>query len=110
MFNFVKSGNCRVEASYRVAYHLGVAGKPFFDGELAKKIILDVVKCVHPKQEGDYSAISLSRHTIQRRQQEIARYVLLTSEKSEAGIIFTFACCRRIYGYNRFSTITYFYS
>ena len=73
MSNFVKSGNCRVEASYRVAYYLGVAGKPFSDGELVKKIILDVVKCVHPKQEGDYSAISLSRHTIQRRQQEIAR-------------------------------------
>ena len=49
MSNFVKSGNCRVEASYRVAYHLGVAGKPFSDGELVKKIILDVVKCVHPK-------------------------------------------------------------
>ena len=73
MSNFVKSGSCRVEASYHVAYHLGVAGKPFFDGELVKKIILDVVKCVHPKQEGDYSAISLSRHLIQRRQQEIAR-------------------------------------
>ena len=34
---------------------------------------MDVVKCVHPKQEGDCSAISFSRHTIQRRQQEIAR-------------------------------------
>ena len=42
MSNFVKSGNCRVEASYRVAYHLGDAGKPFSDGELVKKIILDV--------------------------------------------------------------------
>ena len=33
---FAESTNSRCEASYRVAYHLGVAGKPYFDGELVK--------------------------------------------------------------------------
>ena len=34
---FAKSTNNRCEASYRVAHHLGVAGKPYSDGELMKR-------------------------------------------------------------------------
>ena len=37
MSTFIKSTNNRYEASYRVAYHLGVAGKPYSDGELVKQ-------------------------------------------------------------------------
>ena len=45
---FAKSTNSRCEASYRVAYHLGVAGKPYSDGELVKRCLIDVVKCISP--------------------------------------------------------------
>ena len=69
----MKSTNSRCEASYRVAYHLGVAGKPFSDGELVKRCLIDVVKCIHPGKENDYSSIPLSRVTIQRRQDDIAK-------------------------------------
>ena len=44
---FAKSTNSRCEASYRVAYHLGAAGKPYSDGELVKRCLIDVVKCIH---------------------------------------------------------------
>ena len=37
MSYFTKSDNNRCEASYRVAYHLGVAGKSYSDGELVKR-------------------------------------------------------------------------
>ena len=43
MSSFIKSTNSRCEASCRVAYHLGVAGKPFSDGELVKRCFIDVV-------------------------------------------------------------------
>ncbi|KAG8239676.1 hypothetical protein J437_LFUL013899 [Ladona fulva] len=66
MSTFVKSTNNRSEASYRVAYRLGVAGKPYSDGELVKGCIMDVVKCIHPGKEADYSSIPLSRDTVQR--------------------------------------------
>ena len=33
---FAKFTNSRCEASYRVAYHVGVAGKPYSDGKLVK--------------------------------------------------------------------------
>ena len=36
MSTFIKPANNHCEASYRVAYHLGVAGKPYSDGELVK--------------------------------------------------------------------------
>ena len=44
---FAKSTNSRCEASYIVVYHLGVAGKPYSDGELVKRCLIDVVKCIH---------------------------------------------------------------
>ena len=50
---FAKSTNSRCEASYRVAYHLGAAGKPYSDGELVKRCLIDVVKCIHPGKEAD---------------------------------------------------------
>ena len=43
MSTFTKSDNNCCEASYRVAYHLGVAGKPYSDGELVKRCLIDVV-------------------------------------------------------------------
>ena len=74
MSTFTKSdNNNRCEASFRVAYHLGVAGKPYSDGELVKRCLIDVVKCIYPGEETDYSLISLSRYTIQRRQNDIAK-------------------------------------
>ena len=69
---FAESTNSRCEASYRVAYHLGVAGKPYSDGELVKRCLIDVVICIYHGKEADYSSISLSRVTIQRRQDDIA--------------------------------------
>ena len=75
---FAKSTNSRCEASYRVAYHLGVAGKPYSDGELVKRCLIDVAKCINPAKEADYSSISLSRVTIQRRQDDIAQQLKLS--------------------------------
>ena len=69
---FSESTNSRCEASYRVAYHLGVAGKPYSDGELVKRCLIDVVKCIYSGKEADYSSIALSRVTMQRRQDDIA--------------------------------------
>ena len=56
---FAKSTHSRCEASYKVVYHLGVAGKPFSDGELVKRCLIDVVECIHPGKEADYSSIAL---------------------------------------------------
>ena len=72
MSTFTKSDNNRCEASYRVVYHLGLAEKPYSDGELDKRCLIDVVKCIHPGKETDYSSVALSRCTIQRRQNDIA--------------------------------------
>ena len=72
MSAFVKTTNKRSEASNRVAYRLGVAGKPYSDGELVKSCIMDVVKCIHPGKETDYSLIPLSRDTVPCRQSNIA--------------------------------------
>ena len=74
---FAKSTNSRCEASYRVAYHLGVAGKPYSDGELVKRCLIDVVKCIHSGKEADYS-IALSRVAMQRRQDDIAQQLKLS--------------------------------
>ena len=70
---FVKSTNSSCEASYRVAYHFGVAEKPHSVGELVKRCLIDVVKCIHFRKEADYSSIALSRVTMQRRQDDIAQ-------------------------------------
>ena len=78
MSSFMKSTNSCCEASYRVAYHLGVAGKPFSDGELVKRFLIDVVKCIYPGKENDYSSIPLSRVKIQRRQDNIAKQLALS--------------------------------
>ena len=71
---FAKSTNSRCEASYRVAYHLGGTGKPYSDGELVKRCLINV-KCIHPGKEADfnYSSIALSRVAMQRRQDNIAQ-------------------------------------
>ena len=73
MFTFTKSTNSRCESSYIVAYHFGVAGKLYSEGELVKRCLIDVVKCIHPGKESDYSSIARSRATIQRRQDDIAK-------------------------------------
>ena len=75
---FAKSTNSRCEASYRVAHHLGVAGKPYSDGELVKRCLMDVVECIHSGKETDYSSIALSRVTMQRRQDDIAQQLKLS--------------------------------
>ena len=75
---FAKSTNSRCKASYRVVYHLGVAGKPYSDGELVKRFLIDVVKCIHPGKKADYSSIALSRVTMQRRQDDIAQQLKLS--------------------------------
>ena len=77
MSTFIKPTNNRCEASYRVAYHLGVAGKPYSDGELVKRCLVDVVKCIHPGKEADYSSLALSRNTIQRRKDDTAKQLSL---------------------------------
>ena len=78
MSTFIKSTNNRCEASYRVAHHLGVAGKTYSDGELVKRCLIDVVKCIHPGKEADYLSLALSRNTIQRRQDDIAKQLSLS--------------------------------
>ena len=78
MSTFIKSTNNRREASYRDAYHLGAAGKPYFDGELVKRCLIDVVKCIHPGKKADYLSLALSRYTIQRWQDNIAKQLSLS--------------------------------
>ena len=75
---FAKSTNSRCEALYRVAYHLGVAGKPYCDSELVKQCLIDVAKCIHPGKEADYSSITRSRVTMQRRQDDIPQQLKLS--------------------------------
>lgn len=65
MSPFVKTSNKRSVAFYRVAYSLGVTGKPFSDGELVKSSIMNVVKCIDPGKEIDYSLIPLSHDPVQ---------------------------------------------
>ena len=78
---FVKTTSNRSEASYRVAHHVGVAGKPYSDGELVKRCIIDAVKCIHPGKEAEYASIALSRDTVQRRQCDIAQQIKLSLQK-----------------------------
>ena len=75
---FAKSTNSRCEASRREAYHLSVAGKPYSDGELVKRCLIDVVKGIHPRKEADYASIALSRVTMHRRQDDIAQQLKLS--------------------------------
>ena len=77
---FAKSTNSRCEASYNVAYRLGVAGKPHSDGELVKRCLIDVVKCIHSWKEADYSSIALSRVTMQHRQDDTAQQLKLSQQ------------------------------
>ena len=74
---FAKSTNSHCDASYRVAYHLGIAKKPYSDGKLMKRCLIDV-KYVHSGKEVDYSSIALSRVTMQRRQDDIAQQLKLS--------------------------------
>ena len=78
MSTFTKSDSNRCEAFCRVAYHLGLAGKPYSDGVLVKRCLIDVVKCIHPGKKTDYSSITLSRYTIQRPQNDIAKQLALS--------------------------------
>ena len=78
MSTFTKYDNNRCEVCYRMAYHLGVTGKSYSDGELVKRYLIDVVKCIHPVKETDYSSIALSRCTIQRRRNDIAKQLTLS--------------------------------
>ena len=75
---FAKSTNSRFEASYRVAYHLDIAGKPYSDGEFVKRCLIDVAKCIYSGKEADYSSIALSLVTVQRRQDDIAQQLKLS--------------------------------
>ena len=74
---FAKSTNSRCEASYRVAYHLGVP-EPYSDCELVKRCLIDVVKCIYSGKEADYSSIALSLVTMQRRQDDGAQQLKLS--------------------------------
>ena len=70
---FKASGhNPAVEATYRVAFQLGAAGKPYSDVELFKTCLLEVVQCLEPSQIQKYKELPLSRRTIVRRQEELA--------------------------------------
>ena len=75
---FAKSTNSCCEASYRVAYHLGVARKPYSGGELVKRCLIDVAKCIHSGKEVDYYLIAFSRVILQRRQDDIALQLKLS--------------------------------
>ena len=78
MSTFTKSDNNRCEASYRLAYHLGVAGKPYSDGELVKRCLINLVEGIYRGEETDYSLIAFSRYTIQCRQNDIAKQLNLS--------------------------------
>ena len=58
-----KSTNSCCEASYKVAYHFGIARKPYSEGELVKRCLIDVVKCIHSGKVADYFSIAFSRVT-----------------------------------------------
>ena len=61
-----------------MAYHLGVAGKPYSDGELVKRCLINVVKCIYSGKKADYSSIALSRVTMQSRQDDIVQQLKLS--------------------------------
>ena len=69
----VKSINNRCKGCCRMAHHLDSAGKPYSDGELVKRCLLDVFKCIDLNKETDYSSIALSHVPMQRRQCNIAQ-------------------------------------
>ena len=51
-------------ASYRVAYSIAKHSKPFSDGELFKKCMLNVADQVRPEQRQKFEEVSLSRRTM----------------------------------------------
>ena len=76
-----------------MAYHLGVAGKPYSDGEPVKRCLMDVVECIHSGKKADYSSIALSRVTMQRRQDDIAQQLKLSlqAKKNKKKSLFSLA-------------------
>ena len=73
MSAFTKSDNNHCKVFYHVAYHLGIEGKPYFDGKLVKRCLIYVVKCIYPGKETEYLSIALSHYTIQHCQNDIAK-------------------------------------
>ena len=56
---FTKSTNNSWKVSNRVAYNFVVPGKTYSDGQLVKRCLIDVVKCVHPGKKIEYLSIAL---------------------------------------------------
>ena len=53
---------------------IGRWSEPYSDGELLKRCLINVVKCIHSGKEAEYSSFALSRVTMQRRD-DIAQQV-----------------------------------
>lgn len=58
-----------------------------------KACILEAIKCIHPGKETEYSAIPLSRDTVQRHQSDIAEQLKLSVQKkiNSEGSVFALA-------------------
>ena len=75
---FTKSDNNHCKASYRLAYHLVVVGKPYSDGEFVKRCLINVAKCIHSGKQTDYSSIPLSHYMIECCQNDMAKQLTLS--------------------------------
>ena len=51
--------------------------KHYSNQELVKRCLVDVVECIHPEKETDYSSIALSRVSMHRRQCNIPQQLKL---------------------------------
>ena len=61
-----------LHASYKVAYNVAKAGKPFAEGEFVKNCLIDVAECICPSLVSKFEEIKLSRQTVSRRVQDLA--------------------------------------
>ena len=78
MCTFTMSDDNRCEASYRVAYYLGVAGGLIPKGILLSNVSSTWFSAFILVRKLDYSSIALSRYTIQRRQNDTAKQLTLS--------------------------------
>ena len=76
MFTKISSVNESVfEASLETSYILAKNMKPFSDGEMIKEILTEVTNIMFPEKADMVSKISLSRHTVERRVEDLSKDV-----------------------------------
>ncbi|KAJ3646454.1 hypothetical protein Zmor_024042 [Zophobas morio] len=84
MAKFNEEAGAQVEASFKIAWNISRAKRPYTEGDFIKQNMLDVITTLDPNNSKllkSVSEIPTSRHTIERRISEINKDLELKLEK-----------------------------